>query len=94
MAELRLGDAFGGGQLQRVREDNHAHSKQMTAMAAAPVKSTMPVAAPLAITRCRGTAIIASRSPTHGIALGRAKLTVQPIHLGRFGTIARGSDLQ
>ena len=83
-------------QLYFVREDNHAHSKHTTAMAAPPVTSTILVlvVAPLAVTIRIGTTTIASKSPTHGIALGRAKFTVHPIHLRPFGTIARGSALQ
>ena len=41
-----------------------------------------------------GTAKMATNSNVIGIALGRAKFTVHPIHLKRLGTIARGSALE
>jgi len=37
---------------------------------------------------------MASVSNITGMALGRAKLIVQPIHFKCFGTITRGSALQ
>jgi hypothetical protein len=69
---------------QRLWEDlelNHAHSKHMTARAAPPVTSTILGAAPLAVAIRIGTNKTASKSATQGIALGRAKFTVHPIHL-------------
>ena len=77
-----------------VRDDNQAHSKHTTARAAPPVTSRILVPAPLADMIRIGTATTATKSPTNGIALGRAKFTVQPIHFRRRGTITRGSALQ
>jgi hypothetical protein len=77
-----------------VREDNHAHSKHTTAMAAANETSFILVAAPLASMIRSGTARSTTTSTTNGIALGRAKFSVQPIHFRRLGTITRGSALQ
>jgi hypothetical protein len=63
-------------------------------MVAAAVTSTRPIPIPLAATITTGTAEMASRSNTTGIALGRAKFAVHPLHFGCFGTITRGSALQ
>jgi hypothetical protein len=41
-----------------------------------------------------GTIKMADKNNNTGIALGRAKFTVQPIHFHRRGTIGRGSALQ
>jgi hypothetical protein len=63
-------------------------------MDAATVTNAIPLPAPAALTMNNGTARRATKSNVIGTAAGRAKFTVQPIHLKRLGTIARGSALQ
>jgi hypothetical protein len=77
-----------------VREENNMHAKHSTTIDPAKVIDVMPVPAPNALTIKDGTATIPTKSSVIGTALGRAKFTVQPIHLKRLGTIARGSALQ
>jgi hypothetical protein len=93
----------GPGQVQRqvrrrkrhvVREDKYAHSMHKTARAAAAVTATGTTPAPMELTIHTGAATNAIRSSAIGTALGRAKLSVHPIHLICLGTITRGSALQ
>jgi len=63
-------------------------------MLATPVMETIAVPPPLALTIADGTMSRAIIPSNTGIAPGRAKLIVQPIHLKRRGTITRGSVLQ
>ena len=62
-------------------------------MLATPVMETIAVPPPLALTIADGTMSRAIIPSNTGIALGRAKLIVQP-HIRRLGTITRGSALQ
>lgn len=80
--------------LHRLGDAKYAESKHTTVMLAATANSTMPKPAPSKAAMNTGTARTASKRNTTGTALGRAALTVQPIHLMCLGTMTRGSALQ
>jgi hypothetical protein len=71
-----------------------AHSKHKTAILAIPINASEPSLAPFDFAIKIGVAATASNTINTGMALGRAKLSVQPIHLIRLGTIGLGSSLQ